>query len=282
MEQNLVIMNQASTSDTPTANHINGSIVAIANQKGGVGKTTTAVNLAAALAETGRRVLLIDMDPQGNATSGLGVDRFDLAGSSYDLLLGELSLDEVITSTSTSRLDLVPSVPDLAAGEVELVDHEQREYCLRQSLRPHNREAWDIILLDCPPSLGLITVNALVAADEVLIPVQTEYYALEGMGQLLKTIQLVKQHLNLDLKINGILLTMYDGRTNLSEQVATEVREHFSELLYKSVIPRNVRLSEAPSYGSSILEYDGGSRGAQAYRELSKEFAIRTHLANLK
>ncbi len=249
-------------------------VVAIANQKGGVGKTTTSVNLAACLAGLGCKILLIDLDPQGNATSGVGVDRSECTSSIYDGLLGAQPMDALIMNVKTPGLSLIPSTTDLAGAEIELVGHPQREYQLREALQNMTAK-FDFILLDCPPSLGLLTVNALVAADTVLVPIQTEYYALEGLGHLLHTIGLIHEHLNPALSIEGILLTMYDGRTNLSDQVATEVTTHFGELVFETVIPRNVRLGEAPSFGQPITEYDNSSRGAVAYRELSLEFLAR-------
>ncbi len=253
---------------------LSNKIVAIANQKGGVGKTTTSVNLAACLAGLGCKILLIDLDPQGNASSGVGIDRNQCDSSIYDGLLNARSMDELIIEVNTPGLSLIPSTTDLAGAEIELVDHPQREYRLREALQTMTQQ-FDFILLDCPPSLGLLTVNALVAADSVLVPIQTEYYALEGLGHLLHTIGLIHEHLNPALSIEGILLTMYDGRTNLSDQVATEVTTHFGELVFETVIPRNVRLGEAPSFGQPITEYDNASRGAVSYRELSLEFLAR-------
>lgn len=253
-------------------------IVAIANQKGGVGKTTTAVNLAACLADEGCDVLLIDLDPQGNATSGVGVDRDELNVSTYDVLLGEVPLDDAVRATERAGLSIVGCTPDLAGAEIELVGAADREFKLREALRAC-RTAFDVVILDCPPSLGLITVNALTAATAVLLPVQTEYYALEGMGHLLRTIELVHQHLNRELVVGGILLTMFDGRTNLAAQVADEVNTHFGELVFDTMIPRNVRLSEAPSFGQSIIDYDSTSRGAAAYRQVAREFMRRNAIA---
>ena len=249
-------------------------VVAIANQKGGVGKTTTAVNLAACLADAGCEVLLIDLDPQGNATSGLGLDRDALDGSTYDVLIGRRTVDECVVATSRKGLDVLGCTPDLAGAEVELVPAPDREFRLRDALSA-TRLRYDVVLLDCPPSLGLLTVNALGAATCALIPVQTEFYALEGMGHLLRTIDLVHQHLNRDLIVDGIVLTMFDSRTKLANQVSAEVAEHFGELLYDTVVPRNVRLSEAPSHGQPIVDYEPRAAGAGAYRSLAQEFARR-------
>ena len=255
-------------------------VVAVANQKGGVGKTTTSVNMAACLAGEGCRVLLIDLDPQGNATSGLGVDRQDCDRSIYDGLVGERPLDELCLDTNSDGLSLVPSTTDLAGAEIELVDHPRREFQLRRAL-DRLESTYDFIILDCPPSLGLLTLNGLAAANTVLVPIQTEYYALEGLGHLLKTIELIHEHLNPALSLEGILLTMYDGRTNLSEQVADEVATHFGELVFETMIPRNVRLGEAPSFGLPITEYDGSSRGARSYRAFTREFLRRNGVHRL-
>ncbi|MGM0554931.1 MAG: ParA family protein [Myxococcota bacterium] len=249
-------------------------VVAIANQKGGVGKTTTSVNLAACLADEGAKVLLLDLDPQGNATSGLGIDRKALETSTYDLLMGDAGLADLAIPTDLANLALVPSTTDLAGAEIELVSHSTREYRLRDELRGMELE-FDFIIIDCPPSLGLLTINALAGADTVLVPIQAEYYALEGVGMLNETVELVQDYLNPRLTWEGVLLTMYDGRTNLSEQVADEVSRHFGELVFDTKIPRNVRLSEAPSYGEPIIRYDDSSRGAKTYRSFAREFLNR-------
>lgn len=245
-------------------------VVAIANQKGGVGKSTTAINLGAYLALEGKRVLVVDLDPQSNATSGLGMGPRMDGLQIYDVLVNEVPIKEVIVHTPTPGLDLAPSSLRLAGAEVELVSVLSRESRLKKSIEPV-REEYDLILVDCPPSLGLLTVNALTAADEVLIPIQCEYYALEGLVLLLRTIEKIKVHLNPELRIGGILLTMHDPRTNISRQVMEEVRRQYPKETYRTVIPRNVRLSEAPSYGKPISEYDPLSKGARAYHELAKE-----------
>jgi chromosome partitioning protein len=250
------------------------TIVAIANQKGGVGKSTTTINLGAGLAYQGERVLLVDLDPQGNTTSGLGIDRSAIEYSTYDLLVEDTPVDDVIEPSSVRDLFVVPATIELAGAEIELVSMFSREARLGKALEAIDDD-YDFVLVDCPPSLGLLTVNGLAAADEVLIPIQCEYYALEGVSQLMKNIQLVKRSLNPQLKIEGVLLTMYDGRTTLAADVVAQVREHFGETTYRTVIPRTVRLSEAPSYGEPIEAYDPMSRGAIAYRELAREFRRR-------
>ena len=247
-----------------------GKVISVANQKGGVGKTTTTVNLSTLLAKKGKKVLLIDTDPQGNATSGLGVTK-ELENSVYDLLVGEIGFDETIQETAIKNLKICPSNISLAGAEVELVSMMSREQRLKTKLDVI-KDQYDYILIDCPPSLGLITLNAFTGSDSVLIPVQCEYFALEGLGQLLNTVNLVKKHLNKNLEIEGALLTMYDARTNLSNQVVKEVKKYFENKVYKTVIPRNVRLSEAPSYGMPISIYDARSKGAKAYDKLTKEF----------
>jgi chromosome partitioning protein len=250
-------------------------IYALANQKGGVGKTTTAVNLAVYLADAGRRVLLIDADPQANATSSVGIDATSLPASVYDALIRRLPLGEIIMPTAHPGFSLAPSAPALAGAEVEMVSLMAREYLLQRALNGLAAQ-YDHVLIDCPPSLGLLTLNALTcAADGVIVPIQCEYLALEGLGRLWQTIQLVRENLNPQLFISGLVLTMYDPRTNLSEQVAAEVRKHFPEQTFKTVIPRSIRLSEAPSYGRTIMAYAPQSAGAQAYRALAQELIAR-------
>jgi chromosome partitioning protein len=249
-------------------------VTACTNQKGGVGKTTTVINLAAFLALSGTRTLVIDLDPQGNATSGLGIDRRAIDRSSYDALVDRVPVSELVVETPVEGLDLVPSAPSLSGAEVELVGVAAREHRLTASLAELNGR-YDRVLIDCPPSLGLLTVNALTAADGVLIPIQTEYYALEGLSQLVNTIRRVREGLNPRLEIDGVLLTMYDARTNLSAQVASEVRRHMNGSVYETVVPRSVRLSEAPSHGLPIALYDPTSRGADAYRDLAGEVVAR-------
>ena len=247
-----------------------GKIIAVANQKGGVGKTTTSISLSAALAEKKKSVLLVDCDPQGNATSGFGIDKSALEKSVYDILIEDMPIDQVVMDTEYG-VRVVPSVIDLAGAEVEFVSMMSREQRLKEKLDVIKDE-FDYILIDCPPSLGLITLNSFTASNSVLITVQCEYFALEGLGQLINTINLVKKHLNKEIQIEGALLTMYDARTNLSNQVVKEVKKYFEDKVYKTVIPRNVRLSEAPSYGMPITEYDPRSKGAKSYMKFAKEF----------
>ncbi|HEY7704650.1 MAG TPA: AAA family ATPase [Acidimicrobiia bacterium] len=248
--------------------------VALANQKGGVGKSTTAINLGAGLALQGERVLIVDLDPQGNATSGLGIERTAIASSIYDVLLKEIAVEDAVEPTSVKDLFCLPATIDLAGAEIELVPAFSREMRLRSALAQVLGD-YDVILVDCPPSLGLLTVNALAAVAEVVIPIQCEYYALEGLSQLLKNVDLVKASLNPDLNVEGVILTMYDSRTNLSREVAGQIREYFGPRAYRTVIPRSVRLSEAPSFGEPIEALDPMSRGAIAYRELGREFRRR-------
>jgi chromosome partitioning protein len=245
-------------------------IIAVVNQKGGVGKTTTTMNLAAALAEMGKFVLLVDMDPQGNATSGLGIDRKNLDKSIYEALARQHRIHDVVHNTTHDGLRIAPCNQHLAGAGIELVDMERREHQLADLLE-EVRHAYDYILIDCPPSLGLLTVNALVAADELLIPVQAEYYALEGLGQLLQTIELVQNHLKPDLKVLGAVITMYDKRTKLSEDVMTELYKFFPSTIFRSVIPRTVRLAEAPSFSQTIFQYDPRGKGTKAYERLARE-----------
>jgi chromosome partitioning protein len=247
-----------------------GRVIAVANQKGGVGKTTTSVNLSACLAEAGKRVLLIDIDPQGNATSGLGVDRRSVKASVYDLLLEDMSPLDAMVPTAVDGLYVVPATMDLAGAEIELVPRISRENRLKRALDPVKGQ-FDFILMDCPPSLGLLTINALTAADSILIPIQCEYYALEGLSQLMDTFKLVREALNTSLEVEGVVLTMFDGRTNLSIQVVEDVKRFFRGKVYRTIITRNVRLSEAPSHGLPITAYDPKSKGAEAYTELARE-----------
>ena len=247
-----------------------GKVISVANQKGGVGKTTTTVNLSTLLAKKGKKVLLIDTDPQGNATSGLGITK-ELEFSVYDILVGDTTFVETVQDTAIKNLKICPSNISLAGAEVELVSMMSREQRLKVKL-DEVKDQYDYVLIDCPPSLGLVTLNAFTASDSVLIPVQCEYFALEGLGQLLNTVNLVKKHLNKSLEIEGALLTMYDARTNLSNQVVKEVKRYFEDKVYKNVIPRNVKLSEAPSYGMPITLYDPRSKGAKSYEKFTREF----------
>lgn len=250
--------------------------ITIANQKGGVGKTTSSVNLAAGLALHGLKVLVVDLDPQGNASTALGAEHHSGVLSSYEMLLGTCTGKEAMqSSTFNDKLFCIPATIDLAGAEIELVSMVRREYRLADALEAMSDEGFDYIIIDCPPSLGLLTINAMTAVSEVIIPIQAEYYALEGVGQLLNNITMIRQHLNPKLHISAILLTMYDARTKLAEQVATEVREHFGSVVLKNVIPRSVKVSEAPGFGQTVLQYDPGSRGALAYLDAAKEIATR-------
>ncbi len=251
--------------------------IAIANQKGGVGKTTTAINLATALAAVDQRVLIVDLDPQGNASTGLGIPRDSRALNSYHMLIGEVPLQDVVLETAIPKLHLIPSGVDLSGAEIELVGVERREYCLREAMAPAS-EDYDYILIDCPPALGLLTINALVAAQAVLVPLQCEFFALEGISHLVKTIERVRRAFNPTLDIQGIVLTMFDRRNNLSEMVASDVREFFGDKVYQTVIPRNVRVSEAPSHGRPVLVYDMRCAGSQAYLHLASEVLKRERL----
>ena len=251
-----------------------GRIIAIANQKGGVGKTTTAVNLGTALAAVGKRVLVIDLDPQGNATTGLGIDRASRARSSYDLVLNAAKLNDVVVATAVPNLSLVPSTVDLSGAELELVALPDREYLLQRALAKA-ADRFDYVLIDCPPALGLLTLNAMTAADSLMVPLQCEFYALEGLSHLIRTIERVKRSFNDRLQIEGVVLTMYDRRNNLSDQVADDVRGYFGDKVYETMIPRNVRVSEAPSFGKPVLLYDHTCAGAQAYIRLAGEVLRR-------
>lgn len=247
-----------------------GKIIAIANQKGGVGKTTTSVNLSAAMGAMGKKTLLVDVDPQGNSSSGVGIDRREKKNTMYEVLIGECTVEEALVHTEFSNLDILPSSMDLAAAELELASMEHRESVLKRALVPL-RETYDYILIDCPPSLGIITTNALCAADTLLVPIQCEYYALEGLSQLMNTVRRVKRQYNELLDMEGVLLTMYDGRLNLTQQVVEEVKKYFPRKVFSTVIPRTVRLSEAPSFGKPIQYFDRSSKGAEAYTALAEE-----------
>jgi len=251
-----------------------GRIISIANQKGGVGKTTTAINLSAFLAAAGKRVLTIDADPQGNTTSGLGIDKYSLEKTFYDLLLQSHRIDEVTIPTAFPNLFILPSNVELSGAEIELVGHDKREYILRTALTDV-KYLYDFIIIDCPPSLNMLTINALTASDTVLVPIQCEYFALEGLSQLMHTINLVKKRLNPNLDLEGVVFTMYDARTNLSMQVIEEVKKHIGSHIYRTIVPRNVRLSEAPSHGLPISVYDANSKGAESYALLAEEVIAR-------
>ena len=248
-------------------------IIAVANQKGGVGKTTTTINLGAALAEQGCRVLVVDLDPQGNASTGLGIETDDREYTTYDLILGDATVSDVVQETENGNLLIVPATVDLSSADIELISNEKRSFLLHDALRQHAMDALDLdyILIDCPPSLNLLTVNAMVAAHSVLVPLQSEFFALEGLSQLMLTVREVRQTANPNLRIEGIVLTMYDGRNNLSQQVEADARDNLGDLVFQTIIPRNVRVSEAPSYAMSVLNYDSESKGAQAYRALAQE-----------
>lgn len=248
-----------------------GKIISIANQKGGVGKTTTTINLSAALAEKGKKILVIDMDPQGNTSSGFGIDKNQIEDTIYELILGYSAINETIIRNVMDRLDMIPSNVNLAGAEIELIGKERKESILKKEL-DFIREDYDYILIDCPPSLNILTVNAMVASDTVLVPIQCEFYALEGLSQLIYTINLIRERINRELEIEGLVFTMYDGRTNLSQQVVENVKANVKQRVYETVIPRNIRLAEAPSYGEPITLYDTRSTGAEAYRNLAKEF----------
>lgn len=247
-----------------------GRIIAIANQKGGVGKTTTAINLSACLAEKGQKVLAIDMDPQGNMSSGLGLDKGSIDKTIYDMILGEIDVEDVINKGTIENLDILPSNVDLSAVEIELIDEENKEFIVKNSIQKV-RDNYDFVIIDCPPSLSLLTINAMTTADSVLVPIQCEYYALEGLSQLIRTVELVRDRLNPALNIEGVVFTMYDARTNLSLQVVENVKDNLQQNIYKTIIPRNIRLAEAPSYGTPINQYDPRSTGAESYMKLAEE-----------
>ena len=247
-----------------------GRVIAVANQKGGVGKTTTAINLSACLAEKGQKVLAIDMDPQGNMTSGLGIDKDEVEKNIYDLMIGQAGVDEVLQKEAIENLDVIPTSIDLSAAEIELIGVDDKEFIIRNAVQPI-KDDYDYIIIDCPPSLSMLTINAMTTADSVLVPIQCEYYALEGLSQLIHTVELVKERLNPVLEIEGVVFTMYDARTNLSLQVVENVKENLQQNIYKTIIPRNIRLAEAPSYGLPIKLYDPKSKGTESYMLLAEE-----------
>lgn len=247
-----------------------GRVIAIANQKGGVGKTTTAINLSSCLAEKGKKVLTVDMDPQGNMTSGLGVDKESIEKTIYDLIIGEADINEVLQKEVLKNLDIVPTSIELSAAEIELIGVEGKEYIIKKAI-DQVKDNYDFVIIDCPPSLSMLTVNAMTTADSVLVPIQCEYYALEGLSQLIHTVELVKSRLNSDLEIEGVVFTMYDARTNLSLQVVENVKDNLQQNVYKTIIPRNIRLAEAPSHGMPINHYDPKSAGSDSYMRLAEE-----------
>lgn len=251
-----------------------GRIIAVANQKGGVGKTTTSINLAACLAEKRKKVLAVDMDPQGNLTSGLGVDKDSVEKSIYELIIGEVDIKEVINKEVLENLDIIPTSIDLSAAEIELIGVDDKEYILRNAI-DQVKDQYDFVIIDCPPSLSMLTINAMTTADSVIVPIQCEYYALEGLSQLIHTVELVKDRLNSKLEIEGVVFTMYDARTNLSLQVVENVKDNLQQNIYKTIIPRNIRLAEAPSYGLPINKYDPKSTGAESYMRLADEVIER-------
>ena len=251
-----------------------GRIIAIANQNGGVGKTTTAINLSACLAEKGQKVLAIDMDPQGNMSSGLGLDKNSVEKTIYDLIIGESEVEEVLQKNALENLDILPANVDLSAAEIELIGIDEKEYIVKKAIEKI-KDAYDYVIIDCPPSLSMLTINAMTTADSVLVPIQCEYYALEGLSQLIHTVELVKERLNPVLEIEGVVFTMYDARTNLSLQVVENVKGNLQQNIYKTIIPRNIRLAEAPSYGMPINQYDAKSAGADSYRRLADEVMNR-------
>lgn len=251
-----------------------GRIIAVANQKGGVGKTTTSINLAACLAEKGKKVLAVDMDPQGNLTSGLGVDKNSVEKSIYELIIGEVDIKEVINKEVLENLDIIPTSIDLSAAEIELIGVDDKEYILRNAI-DQVKDQYDFVIIDCPPSLSMLTINAMTTADSVIVPIQCEYYALEGLSQLIHTVELVKDRLNSKLEMEGVVFTMYDARTNLSLQVVENVKDNLQQNIYKTIIPRNIRLAEAPSYGLPINKYDSKSTGAESYMRLADEVIER-------